>query len=300
MSAPANGQNGSPVISEVEAAGLSGTLIRPAGERPPAVLILAGSGPTDRDGRSRSVGAPYLKNLAEGLAAHGIASLRYDKRGVARSAGAAPAEQDLRFDHYIADAERWVGWLRERGDLGLVAIAGHSEGALIGTRVSLLTSANPLILLAPPGRPFGAVLRDQLRETPMPPTLLDEALAILGALEHGEAAPSVSPPLLALFRPSVQPYLRSMVAIDPARELSAVQSQVLIVSGGRDLQITADDIAALVRARPDAAQFRRPVMNHILADAPADREGNILLYADPATALAPGLVEAIAEFIGSR
>jgi hypothetical protein len=259
-------------------------------------LLIAGSGPTDRDGRSRSLAAPYMKNLAEGLAARGIASLRYDKRGVARSAAAGPSEQDLRFDHYVADAARWAAWLRGRGDLGSVAFTGHSEGALIAMR-ALGTPAGALILLAPPGRPFGAVLRDQLRETPMPPALLDEALATLGALERGEAASSVSPPLLALFRPSVQPYLRSMIAIDPARELSAVHGRVLIVSGGRDLQITADDIAALVRARPDAAQFHRPAMNHILADAPADREGNILLYADPGTALAPGLVEAIAEFV---
>src|SRR3954468_497333 len=153
-----------PTIDDVTVDGLAATLVRPKVDRPPAALIVAGSGPTDRDGRSRSVAAPYLKNLVEGLAARGIASLRYDKRGVARSAGAAIAEEDLRFDHYVADAERWVGWLRGRGDLGPVAIAGHSEGALIGTRASLQTSASPLILLAPPGRPFGAVLRDQLRQ----------------------------------------------------------------------------------------------------------------------------------------
>jgi pimeloyl-ACP methyl ester carboxylesterase len=289
-----------PTVEDVTVGGMSGTLIRPKLDRPPAVVLISGSGPTDRDGRSRSVGAPYLKNLAESLAACGIASLRYDKRGVAQSASASPAEQDLRFDHYVADAERWVAWLRQRGDMASIAIAGHSEGALIATRVSLHAPADPLILLAPPGRTFGAVLRDQLRETPMPQSLLDEALAILGALERGESAPSVNPALSRLFRPSVQPYLRSMIGIDPARELSTIRNRVLIVSGGRDLQITADDIAALVRARPDAAQYHRDVMNHVLADAPEDREGNVLLYADPATALAPGLVDAVAAFIARR
>ena len=286
-----------PTVEDVTADGLAGTLIRPSADRPPAALLIAGSGPTDRDGRSRSLAAPYLKNLAEGLAARGIASLRYDKRGVARSAAAGPSEQDLRFDHYVADAARWAAWLHGRGDLGPVALAGHSEGALIATRASLRTPTGSLILLAPPGRPFGAVLRDQLRETPMPPALLDEALATLGALERGEATPSVSPPLFALFRPSVQPYLLSMIAVDPARELSAIRGRVLIVSGGRDLQITANDIAALVRARPDAEHYHRAAMNHVLADAPEDREGNVLLYADPTTALAPGLVDAVAAFI---
>jgi pimeloyl-ACP methyl ester carboxylesterase len=291
------GRTTDPTVEDVTVGGLSGTLLRPTLDRPPAVLLIAGSGPTDRDGRSRSVGAPYLKNLAEGLAARGIASLRYDKRGVGRSASVAPAEKDLRFDHYVADAEQWLAWLRGRGDQDSVAVAGHSEGALIATHVSLRTPAGPLILLAPPGRTFGAVLRDQLRATAMPPALLDEALVTLSALERGESAPSVNPALFALFRPSVQPYLRSMIAIDPARELSAVRNRVLIVSGGRDLQITSDDIAALVRARPDAAQYHRAIMNHVLADAPDDREGNVLLYADSATALASGLVDAVAAFI---
>ena len=286
-----------PTAEDVVLDGLAGTLIRPKVDRPPAVLLISGSGPIDRDGRSRSVAAPYLKNLAEGMASRGIASLRYDKRGVARSAAAGPAEQDLRFDHYVADAARWVAWLRGRGDLGAVALAGHSEGALVAIRASLHTPVDALILLAPPGRPFGAVVRDQLRERPMPPSLLDEALNTLSALEHGQGVPSVNPALSALLRPSVQPYLRSMISIDPARELTAANGRVLIVSGGRDLQITAEDIAALVRARPDAEEYHRAAMNHVLADAPPGRDENVLLYADPATALAPGLVDAVAAFI---
>jgi alpha-beta hydrolase superfamily lysophospholipase len=174
-----------PTVEDVLVDGLAGALVRPSAQRPPTILLIAGSGPTDRDGRSRNVAAPYLKNLAEGLAARGIASLRYDKRGVARSAAAGPSEQDLRFDHYVDDAARWVAWLRGRDDLGSIAIAGHSEGALIGTRASLQAAVSTLVLLAPPGRTFGAVLRDQLRDTPMPPELLDEALAILVALERG-------------------------------------------------------------------------------------------------------------------
>jgi pimeloyl-ACP methyl ester carboxylesterase len=284
-------------VEHVLVGGLAGTLVRPKVDRPPAALLIAGSGPTDRDGRSRSVAAPYLKNLAEGLAERGIGSLRFDKRGVAQSAAAAPSEQDLRFDHYVTDAARWVAWLRERGDFGSVAIAGHSEGALIAMRGSLQTPVNSLVLLAPPGRPFGTVVRDQLRQTPMPQSLLDEALTTLGALERGESAPSVNPALSALFRPSVQPYLRSMIAINPAHELSAVRARVLIVSGGRDLQITSDDIAALIHARPDAEQYDRASMNHVLSDAPDDREGNVLIYADPTAALAPGLVDAVAAFI---
>jgi alpha-beta hydrolase superfamily lysophospholipase len=77
-------------------------------------LIIAGSGPTDRNGNSPAIqGANNsLKYLAEGLAAQGIASVRYDKRGVAESKTAASSESDLRFETYIHDAVLWGKQLR--------------------------------------------------------------------------------------------------------------------------------------------------------------------------------------------
>ena len=93
---------------------LHGTLLAPAaGPRAPAVLIIAGSGPTDRDGDNPlGVKARSYRLLAEGLAAHGIASLRYDKRGVAASAPAAAREEDLRIETYADDARAWARRLR--------------------------------------------------------------------------------------------------------------------------------------------------------------------------------------------
>ena len=86
---------------------IAGTLLIPSGNGPFAlVVIIAGSGPTDRDGNSPLLpGANNsLKLLAEGLADRGVASLRYDKRGVAASAKAMVSEADLRFNTYADDA----------------------------------------------------------------------------------------------------------------------------------------------------------------------------------------------------
>ena len=112
-----------------------GTLELPAATFPvPVVLIIAGSGPTDRDGNSKALPGSNnsLKLLASELASRGIASVRYDKRGIAASMASAGTERDLRFDNYVADAEGWIRKLRSDSRFTAITVAGHSEGSLVG------------------------------------------------------------------------------------------------------------------------------------------------------------------------
>jgi uncharacterized protein len=96
------------------------------------VLIIAGSGPTNRNGNTMGIGRnDSLKLLAEALATKGITSLRYDKRGVDRSAAAIGREDDLRFGMYIDDAVQWAHLLKKDARFSRLVIAGHSEGALV-------------------------------------------------------------------------------------------------------------------------------------------------------------------------
>jgi pimeloyl-ACP methyl ester carboxylesterase len=284
---------------EVTTAGLSGTLRKPDGvERPPVVLLIAGSGPTDRNGNQAGRGPDELHQIAEALAARGIASLRYDKRAVGRSA--APAnfrEQDLVLDNFIDDAAAWLAFLAQRSDLGPRFVAGHSEGGLIAILLAKRTPVSGIVLLATPGRPVGEATREQLRAAGLPQPILDEALTTLSALERGESVAQVSPPLQPLLRPSVQPFMRSLLAVAPAQELRRLRVPVLVAQGGRDLQVSAADADALTEARPDAAVFRAAEMNHVLKTAPADAAGQQKSYTDQSVPLAPGLVEAIAAFV---
>jgi uncharacterized protein len=280
-------------------AGLAGTLTLPkSAARGPAVLIIAGSGPTDRDGNGPLISTDTYRLLAAGLAAHGMRSLRYDKRGIGGSAALAAREEDMRFSDRVGDAVTAARDLSHRDDVSSLVIAGHSEGALIAMRAAREIAVAGLVLLAAPGRPLADILRTQFRDAPMPETLRAEALRITDALAAGEHVTDIPAELAPVFRPSVQPYLRSVLAIDPRTELAQLSLPVLLLYGARDLQIPLGDRDRLARARPDAHVVTVATANHVLKSAPADRDGNIRTYTDRSRPLDPGVLPPIVLFVG--
>jgi alpha-beta hydrolase superfamily lysophospholipase len=276
-----------------------GTLLVPGGHGPyPAVLLIAGSGPTDRNGNTAGLpGAnSSLKLLAEGLAESGIASLRYDKRGLGESAPAGPSEADLRFDTYVDDAAAWVQKLRNDPRFSTVAIIGHSEGSLIGMLAAQRSETDAFVSIAGIARPAGQVLRDQLRPQ-LPAPLWEESERILAALEAGHTADSVPQPLYALYRPSVQPYMISWLRYTPMQEIARLSVPVLIVQGTTDIQVNAAEAEALKQADPQAELVVIDGMNHVLKAVPADPAQQRSSYSDPALPVAPQLIEHVAAFI---
>ncbi|WP_313452235.1 serine aminopeptidase domain-containing protein [Brevundimonas sp.] len=294
-----------PVSTEIvlpsQPAPLHGTLLTPPGASAVAV-ILPGSGPTDRDGNSpMGVAAGTYRLLAEGLADQGIATLRIDKRGIAASAAAGPAEADLRFDAYAADARAWAAEAAARAGKPCAWLIGHSEGALVALK-AVAGGDDPesskvcgLILLAGAGRPAGVVLREQL--TALPDPLKTQAYDALTELEAGRTVAEPPAALAALFRPSVQPYLISWLPLDPAMLLAAYDGPVFIGQGTTDIQVGVIDAQALAAADPDATLKLWDGVNHVLKTAPADRAGNLATYADPDLPLAPGVTQDVAAFI---
>lgn len=279
------------------AGALHGTLLTPDGKAEfDAVLMISGSGPTDRDGNQPRLQNNSLKLVAEGLQAAGFASLRFDKRGVAASAGAAAREEDLRFDTYVDDARQWLAILKSETGVKRLFVLGHSEGALIAVIVGQDGGTSGTISLAGAGLPAADILRRQIRSSPNGEQVLALAEPTLQKLERGELDPAPSPLLYTLFRPSVQPYLISWFKVDPRVEIGRAQGRVLILQGSTDIQVLAEDAQSLQAARPDAVLTMIDGMNHVLKTAAADRAANIATYSDPNLPLAPGLMDAISGF----
>jgi pimeloyl-ACP methyl ester carboxylesterase len=280
--------------------GLAGTLARPKKKagRGAAVLIIAGSGPTDRDGNGPLIVTDTYRLLAAGLAAQGVTSLRYDKRGIGGSAGLVKREEELRFEDFVADAVAAARDLSGHRDVSSLVMAGHSEGALIAMRAARELAVKGLVLLAAPGRPLSDILRTQFLTAPMPEELRSEALRITGALAAGERVADVPGELAPVFRASAQPYLISVLNIDPATALAQLSVPALLLYGGRDLQVSLKDRDALAKARPDARVVTVATANHVLKRAPADRDGNVRTYTDRALPLDPGVLPPIVLFIG--
>lgn len=289
----AAGEN--PITLGTPTGSIYGTLTLPANAGPyPLVLIIAGSGPTDRDGNSGPVRAGTYRLLAQALAASGIASVRYDKRGVGASAAAAPSESDLRFDTYVDDAVSWLRMLAADKRFSQLTIAGHSEGALIGTIAAESTAVHALVTLEGAGRPAYTVLREQLH-TKLPPALYKRADEIMAQLQSGRTAANVPAELEVLFRPSVQPYLISWFKYDPAAEIANVRAPIAIVQGTADVQVTAVDAEALKRGAPAAQLVVVNGMNHMLKYAPDHSTPAATLrgYEDPSLPVDPQAVSAV-------
>jgi uncharacterized protein len=305
MPASAADFSASDVSLDTGDAALFGTLVTPASGGPvAAALILAGSGPTDRDGNSTVPGVQpdNLRQIAEALAARGIATLRTDKRGIGASKFTQGTEADLTIGTYAKNAGAWVAELKRHTGLTCVWLIGHSEGALIA---ELAANGNPdicgLILIAGTGRPLGAIVRAQIDSNPAnPPGIRKAVYDILASLETGKPVADVPPVLMGLFRPSVQPYLMSELTLDPAALLARLKIATLILQGDNDIQIEVADARLLATARPDVELVVLPGVNHVLKVAPTDRAGNFATYADPTLPLAPGVVPAIADFITAK
>ncbi|MBH3362763.1 alpha/beta hydrolase [Pseudomonas sp. URMO17WK12:I11] len=277
---------------------LHGSLLLPQQDTPPpVVLIIAGSGPTDRDGNNPAGGrVDNLKRLALLLANANIASVRYDKRGVAASQPATPDERDLSVERYVADVVAWGHKLKADPRFGPLILIGHSEGALIASLAAEQAGASAVISLAGSGRPMAEVVREQLAER-LPPAQLTRGSALLDRLEAGQTSLDVPAPLRQVFRPSVQPYLITLFRQDPAAAFARLSMPALIVQGRNDVQVDVADAQKLKDAKPDAHLVLIEGMNHMLRISPKDMSEQRESYQNPQLPLARELGEQIVAFI---
>lgn len=268
----------------------------------PIVLIVPGSGPTDRDGNNPfGIRASTYRLIAEGLAERGISSVRVDKRGMFGSAAAVPDANSVTIADYAADVGAWVNAIRVRSGSACVWLLGHSEGVL----VALAAAQKPdgicgLLLVSAAGRPMGAVLRGQLQASGLPAPAVEPAFHAIEALEAGEPVDidGLDPSIAPLFAPQIQGFLRSVFAVDPALLIAGLDLPVLILHGRRDIQVLEEDAMRLKRANDAAELTILPEANHVLKSVVSDdRAANLAAYSDPGLPLATGVIDALAGFV---
>ena len=291
----------SDIILKTAKGDISGTLTLPVNATgSPVVLIIAGSGPTDRDGNS----PPALKNssncyklLAEELLKNGIASVRYDKRGIAGSAAAATRERDLSIENYISDAKGWIEMLSKDKRFTKIFVAGHSEGSLIGMIACERVKVNAYVSISGSGRPADEILKEQFAS--LPQSEKDQIFPILDKLKNGDTVSNLPKSLQSFFRPGIQPYLISWFRYNPQSEIKKLAIPVLILQGDMDIQVSVDDAMLLAKGNEQARVAVIHRMNHVLKDTDTmDKEEQVnKIYMNPDLPVDKMFIDEMVEFI---
>jgi fermentation-respiration switch protein FrsA (DUF1100 family) len=275
---------------------INGTLFSP--EKPTSktklVILIAGSGPTDRNGNQPGVQANEYKYLAQALAKEGIAVFSYDKRIIAQMANKTLDEKTLSFEDFIVDAKDVFTYFKSKKEYAKIIIAGHSEGSLIGM-VAANQNADAFISISGPGRAIDEVIVEQVGAQMA--SLQEETRQNLALLKNGQTFTSSNPMLQSLFRESVQPYLISWIKYDPSKEIAKLKIPILLINGTKDLQVKVKDAELLKQAKPEAKLVIIENMNHVLKEIKGEDAENMAAYNNPDLPVMTELVTAVNQFI---
>lgn len=257
----------------------------------PVVIVIAGSGPVDRDGNAGGMlRSDTYRMLAEALARRGVATIRYDKRGVGESTFGGKLEE-LGFDDFVSDAAALVAMARVNDKLAGVYLFGHSEGALIALEVAATTKLDGIISAAGGGRPLGELMREQLARQLVPEDL-KELDAVLAEIKAGKTPEPKAASLQRLFRPDLAKFMRGMLWTDPKPLAAAYKGKLTVIQGDNDVQVTVDkDAKALAAAHPGAKLVILKDAGHMLKHD-AHKGQDQPSYRDPSMPLDPAVADA--------
>ena len=277
---------------------LNGSLYTPSqqSKKLNLVILIAGSGPTDRDGNQMGLSNNSLKLLAEALANNGIAVYSYDKRIFAQMASGKLDEASLSFDNFIDDAKAVIQHFKNQKKYNSITVAGHSEGALIGM-VAANGNADAYISIAGAGRPIDEVLLEQIEK--QAPFLKEEVQKNLETLKNGTNFELKNQMLASLFRGSVQPYMISWIKYNPQTEIKKLQIPTLLINGDKDIQVSVQDAQLLQQAKLNAQLHIIQNMNHVFKEIKGDDAENKAAYTNPDLPISIELSSIITTFIRS-
>jgi len=276
---------------------ISGTIMTPKNPKAnmPIAMIIAGSGPTDRDGNNiYGVHSNSYLLLAEALADNGIASFRYDKRLVGESAAFETEQNKVVFQDFVDDAVILGQFLRGRKTFGKLFVIGHSEGSNIGIVAAEELKPDAFVSLCGPGENLATIIENQLVSQP---ALAKQAKPIINLLKEGKTTSNVPEELNSLFAPAIQNFIISSFKVDPTEEIKKLSMPLLIIGGTTDLQVPINHAEELKQANPKAVLLLIRNMNHVLKTAPKNQAENLKTYTNVKLPLNDDLVIGLVNFM---
>jgi hypothetical protein len=278
---------------------ISGTLAMPANasEKIPVVLIIADYGLTDRNGNNAQTGlaANTYKLLAISLAKNGIASVRYDKRMVGESKTSNKPE-DFRYDDYVDDAVGLIDMLNDDQRFSKIIVLGHGEGSMVGMLASRDQPAKAIISVNATGEQGDKFMTEQMKSRPQFEQTAFKTL--IDSMKKGKTIDNIDLSLYYIASPAKQKFLMSYFRYPPTRVIKVMKVPILIIQGNNDVQgVSVADAEKLKKAKSEAILTIIPGMNHIMRDAPTDKDQNMATYSNPNLPLKPEFVTAVVNFI---
>jgi uncharacterized protein len=288
------------IYIQVDGIKLHSVLTKPSNvENCPLAIIIAGSGPTDLNGNPPNMPNNSLKYLSEALVENKIATLRFDKRGIAKSAYTGMDESTLTIDQFALDVESIIKYCKGKGYTNIFVI-GHSEGSLLGLMAIQTIQVKGFVSVAGVGTTADEILKKQLKPQ-LPPEMYSQVEIILDSLKNGYQVKNTPPQLNALFHASVQPYLISWFKVDPVKLIQKLNCPGLIVQGDKDIQVSLDDANLLEKASKNGKLLVVTNMNHVLKTIiGSDFQENYASYSNPLLPVHPDLVKGIVDFINQN
>lgn len=276
---------------------LNGTLLTVnSEEKTPLVIIIPGSGPTDRNGNSVATKNNSLKLLAEGLAEKNIASYRYDKSVLSLKKEDKFSIDSLKFNDFINETKAVIQYFKSKNNFSKIIVAGHSQGSLVGM-VASENKIDAFISIAGAGRPIDEVLTEQIEK--QAPFLVDETKRVLSELKKGNTVADFNPFLASLFNKSVQPFLISWLKYNPQIEIKKLTIPTLIINGTKDIQVKTLDAELLHKANTTSQLVLIKNMNHLFKEIKGEQSENIASYSNPDLPIMNNFIDSISTFINN-
>lgn len=272
---------------------VDGTLLSPNDGATTLAIIIAGSGPTDRDGNQNFLKTSNLKKLAIALADNGIAAFRYDKR-IVKQIRQNNIDPNIKFDDFVNDAIDVINYFKKQNTFKKIYIIGHSQGSLIGI-LAAKDRADGFISLAGAGQSIDNVIIEQVNKTA--PMFTKDTKRVFGILKEGKTTTDYPPALASIFDVSVQKFMANWMSYDPVEEIKKLDMPILIINGTKDLQVSVAEAKLLNDAAKNSELKIIDKMNHVLFIIEGDDQENAKSYNDHAGKVSEELINDIITFI---